>query len=202
MGQVKKEAVRDAILDAARTLFVANGYAAATMADIARRAKMATSNIYVYFPSKLAIVYAVAEPWIRAHFAGLERDLANVGDAAERIRRILISLFEELPARDNGFANILMQAISLATAAEYRRDLLAWAEARTAALIVQSLPPKRRALVRSDDVAHLVLMAFDGFALNQKFADPAPSSRPVIDLLTALLIGARPGAQRLAFTAS
>lgn len=192
MGQVKKEVVRDAILDAARSLFVANGYAAATMADIARRAKMATSNIYVYFPSKLAVVYAVAEPWIRDHIAALESDLANVGDPPERIRRILISLFEDLPSRDNGFANILMQAISLATAAEYRRDLLAWAEARIGALIAQSLPLERRALVRSDDVAHLVFMAFDGFALNHKFAGSAPSSRRVIDLLSALLIGDRP----------
>jgi len=191
VGQVKKEVVRDAILDAARALFVANGYAATTMADIARRAKMATSNIYVYFPSKLAVVYAVAEPWIRDHLVALEHDLAGVGEPSERIRRILISLFEELPSRDNGFANILMQAISLASAAEYRRDLLAWSEARISALIAQNLPPEQRASVRSDDVAHLVFMAFDGFALNHKFAGAVPSSRRVIDLLSALLVGAR-----------
>ncbi len=191
MGQVKKEVVRDAILDAARALFVDNGYAATTMAEIARRAKMATSNIYVYFPSKLAVVYAVAEPWIRAHLAELERDLEPIRDPSGRVRRILISLFEELPSRDNGFANILMQAISLATASEYRRDLLAWSEARIGALIAESLPPERRVSVRSDEVAHLVFMAFDGFALNHKFVGPVPPSRRVIDMLSELLVGSR-----------
>lgn len=49
------------ILDAARRLFVQAGYEAATMRKIAESVGMTTTGVYVYFPTKEAILAALAE---------------------------------------------------------------------------------------------------------------------------------------------
>jgi AcrR family transcriptional regulator len=51
---------RNAILDAAGQTFRKDGYAAAHMTDIARRAKIAVGTLYLYFDSKEAIGRALA----------------------------------------------------------------------------------------------------------------------------------------------
>lgn len=50
---------RSAILDAARDEFVAKGFAAARLEDIARRAKVAKGTIYLSFPDKEQLFEAV-----------------------------------------------------------------------------------------------------------------------------------------------
>jgi len=54
---------RDEILRAARTVLLAEGYARARMAEIALRAGVAPGTLYLYFPSKEAIVAALVEQY-------------------------------------------------------------------------------------------------------------------------------------------
>src|SRR5216683_7074393 len=51
---------RDAILDAARTLFAKQGYEETTIADIARAAGVAVGTVYLYFRNKHEVYTAVA----------------------------------------------------------------------------------------------------------------------------------------------
>ncbi|MEI8197413.1 MAG: TetR/AcrR family transcriptional regulator, partial [Phycisphaerae bacterium] len=46
---------RKTILDAARPLFLKNGFAATTMPQIAAAAELAPGTLYLYYPSKIAI---------------------------------------------------------------------------------------------------------------------------------------------------
>jgi len=66
MVQRKKPEVREAILAAAFRLFARRGYAATMVADIAREAGVSPGNVYIYFRSKLEILYAIYDPWLRA----------------------------------------------------------------------------------------------------------------------------------------
>src|SRR5689334_1903969 len=59
MAQRKKPQIREAILAAAFRLFSRNGYAATMVADIAREAGVSPGNVYIYFRSKLEILYAI-----------------------------------------------------------------------------------------------------------------------------------------------
>jgi AcrR family transcriptional regulator len=59
VAQVLKPEVRDRIVAAGRDAFFERGYEAASMADIARRAGVATANIYRYVPDKAALFEAV-----------------------------------------------------------------------------------------------------------------------------------------------
>lgn len=56
----EKQATRDAILAAARDLFVAEGYGQVSIRKIAERVEYSPAAIYFYFPSKDDIFYALA----------------------------------------------------------------------------------------------------------------------------------------------
>src|SRR5438477_64637 len=60
-----REAVRRAILDAARELFVAVGFENVSIRKIAERIEYSPAAIYSYFPSKDDIFFALAEEGFR-----------------------------------------------------------------------------------------------------------------------------------------
>ena len=61
----EREAVTTAILDAARELFVAEGYHSVSIRKIAEKIEYSPAAIYSYFPSKDDIFYALAEEGFR-----------------------------------------------------------------------------------------------------------------------------------------
>ena len=64
----EREAVSRAILDAARELFVAEGYHNVSIRKIAERIEYSPAAIYSYFPSKDDIFFALAEEGFRLLF--------------------------------------------------------------------------------------------------------------------------------------
>ena len=60
-----REAVRRSILDAARELFVSEGYQNVSIRKIAERIEYSPAAIYRYFPSKDDIFFALAEEGFR-----------------------------------------------------------------------------------------------------------------------------------------
>src|SRR5207244_10630367 len=60
-----RQAVRRAILDAARDLFVSQGYQNVSIRKIAERIEYSPAAIYGYFPSKDDIFFALAEEGFR-----------------------------------------------------------------------------------------------------------------------------------------
>ncbi len=190
MAQVKKLEIRDAILDSAFALFVENGYAGTTQAQIAAGAGVAPSSLYVYFDSKLDILYAVYEPWLMARLDALEKKLATIDERQGRLESLLYALWRDIPAEDNGFANNLMQAISnLGPDDSYSRDLLENCETRVSALLRACLPPERASL--ADDrnlLAHVLYMAQDGFAINFKAYGPSKRMDEIVASMCGLLL--------------
>jgi AcrR family transcriptional regulator len=67
----EREAVARAILDAARDLFVAEGYQNVSIRKIADRIEYSPAAIYSYFPSKDDIFFALAEEGFRMLADGL-----------------------------------------------------------------------------------------------------------------------------------
>ena len=190
MAQVKKEAVRDAILDAAFRLFRKQGYLATTLQEIAAAAKTSRANIYVYFRSKFDLFYAVFHPWLLRRLDALDGELTAIADPRRRLRRILIALWRDIPDEANGFANNLMQALSAASADErYSPTLLHTVEARVAALIESCLSPEHRRMTDSRAMAHILFMAFDGFSMHAHLRTGKACSDSVIDSMCALIFG-------------
>jgi AcrR family transcriptional regulator len=85
-----REAVSQAILDAARDLFVADGYNNVSIRKIAERIEYSPAAIYSYFPSKDDIFFALAEEGFRLLFAytGTAEGAAEAANESDRLAAI------------------------------------------------------------------------------------------------------------------
>ena len=115
MAQRKKDEVRTAILEAAFTLFSEQGYSKTSIPAIARRAGFSTANVYIYFRSKIDILFTLYEPWLRERLDKFELSMRRIKDPRKRLERVLMALWRDLPRASNGFANNVMQAVSTST---------------------------------------------------------------------------------------
>ncbi|MDQ0317047.1 TetR/AcrR family transcriptional regulator [Amorphus orientalis] len=190
MPQVKKQAVADAILAAATDLFRKQGYTQTSMAEIARAANTSTSNLYVYFFSKLDILLAIYEPWLQNSLDRLELELADIADPRARLEHLLLTLWRDMPRANDGFAINFIQALSTSAANE-RCDpaLLRWATKRVAGMLRAALPPERMHAATPDQLASFVMMAFDGFNLNHNLRGVAVSAEMSVNTMVTLLLG-------------
>jgi AcrR family transcriptional regulator len=90
--QRERDQTRQAILNAARELFVTEGYAQVSMRKIAERIEYSPAAIYSYFPKKDDIFFALAEEGFRL----LADDLCasrHVPDPLDRLRRGLMMFY-------------------------------------------------------------------------------------------------------------
>src|SRR5262245_59595977 len=84
-----RETVRRAILDAARELFVAEGFQNVSIRKIAERIEYSPAAIYGYFPSKDDIFFALAEEGFRLLFSyGRHVEHRPGQDPAETLREM------------------------------------------------------------------------------------------------------------------
>lgn len=190
MAQVKKAEVREAILEAAFKLFCERGFNDSTVNQIASEAGYATANVYSYFDSKLDILYQIYDPWLRERLEQTEAELATIADPRARLLRLIRVLWREIPVEANGFANNIMQAFSGASSKEYYDlSLLRWAKAKVSKMILESLPESRRNSLNAETLAHLIFMAFDGFAMHAHLNQGVSCSDGMIDLFCDLVLG-------------
>lgn len=83
----EREQVRRRIMDAARDLFVRDGYEAVSMRRIADAIEYSPAAIYLHFKDKAELMRAICD----ADFASLfqrMRELGSIGDPVERIRQL------------------------------------------------------------------------------------------------------------------
>jgi AcrR family transcriptional regulator len=90
-----RETVRRAILDAARDLFVTEGYGNVSLRKIAERIEYSPASIYSYFPSKDDIFFALAEEGFRLlHGQVPDCEPLDTLPPLDRIRAIFWRLYQ------------------------------------------------------------------------------------------------------------
>lgn len=87
--EARKADLRRRILDAARDLVSADGFAAAQIAAVADRAGVATGTVYRYFPSKSDLLREVFRQACQHEMEILADVVAQPGTVAERLTRAL-----------------------------------------------------------------------------------------------------------------
>ena len=191
MAQVKKAGVREAILASAFDLFARKGYTPTTMAEIAKGANTTVANLYVYFDSKLAIFYAIYQPWMQRQLEALSASVDKFRTPETRLRRIFIGLWGDIPAADHSFANAMIEALaSVPAGAGKTNNLLVQVESFLTAKLADILPPERTAVLDNDLLSHVIWMAFDGFVINYRIGDVRPIEK-IADTMATLLLGTR-----------
>ena len=115
--QARSQRTVDAILRAATQLFTRRGYAAPTTNHIAERAGVSIGSLYEYFPSKDAILVALAEAHLDEGERVLERAAAEIAAARPRTLtdfvRLVARSMVDLHARDRELHRIFFEETRL-----------------------------------------------------------------------------------------
>ncbi|WP_167752809.1 TetR/AcrR family transcriptional regulator [Pusillimonas caeni] len=149
-------------MSSAFRLFSESGYNETSIPAIARAAGMSTANVYIYFKSKLDILFTLYEPWLVNFLDRLDRSLQRIEAEPKKIERLLKGLWLELPRESNGFANNIMQALSTSRSDQYDPRLRLLLEQRVSGWITDCLDVTPST---ASAIAEVVLVAFDGYAM-------------------------------------
>ena len=104
----EREAVARAILDAARDLFVAEGYPNVSIRKIADRIEYSPAAIYSYFQSKDDIFFALAEEGFHLLFSSAEMKDDPGTDGLEAVRAPFLHLYQFSRRHPEYFALMFM----------------------------------------------------------------------------------------------
>jgi AcrR family transcriptional regulator len=192
-----REAVSRAILDAARELFVAEGYQNVSIRKIAERIEYSPAAIYGYFPSKDDIFFALAEEGFKLLSTPVGMGQNEKLLPLDRIRAIFWRLYEfsrEHPQYfwlmfvDRSVPRICREYERSHSVRELRRDLIAQVQS---SIDTHSLPSSVDASV----VFHLLATAVMGVAVMRLSArGPTQISDQLArDVVNVLLAGLQSG---------
>ena len=93
-GRLPRSARRKQLLAAAQEVFVANGYHAAAMDDIAERAGVSKPVLYQHFPGKLELYLALLDTHAETLSRTVQEALLATDDNRERIHGVLSAYFD------------------------------------------------------------------------------------------------------------
>jgi AcrR family transcriptional regulator len=89
-----REQLRGRILDAARELFVAEGYRNVSIRKIAEKVEYSPAALYSYFPSKDDVFFALAEEGFRKLFEFTNDPSVTTGDPLNAIRQGFLRYYQ------------------------------------------------------------------------------------------------------------
>ncbi len=92
--RLPRSARRQQLLEAAQQVFVANGYHAAAMDDIAERAGVSKPVLYQHFPGKLELYVALLDQHIGTLERRVRAALASTDDNRERVAGCIRTYFD------------------------------------------------------------------------------------------------------------
>ena len=102
-GRMSRAERRSQLLDAAREVFVASGYHAAAMDDIAARAGISKPVLYQHFPGKLELYLALLDSGAGQMTAAVRDALASTTDNEERVTATIAAYFAFMADPDSTF---------------------------------------------------------------------------------------------------
>jgi AcrR family transcriptional regulator len=93
-ARLPRSARRKQLLEAAQEVFVANGYHAAAMDDIAERAGVSKPVLYQHFPSKLELYLALLDQHVEVLGEQVRRALQATDDNRQRVDGCIAAYFD------------------------------------------------------------------------------------------------------------
>jgi AcrR family transcriptional regulator len=101
--RLPRQARRRQLLGAAQEVFVAQGYHAAAMDDIAERAGVSKPVLYQHFPGKLELYLALLEEHATALVERVRDALASTTNNKQRVAASVAAYFDFVDGEDEGF---------------------------------------------------------------------------------------------------
>jgi TetR/AcrR family fatty acid metabolism transcriptional regulator len=108
----------DLILQAAEAIFTEKGYHEASMDEIAARVGVAKGTVYLYFPSKQDLVFALFKRELEEFLEVAKQVSSSNASAHEKLEHLLHYVYQGLPGQRTQLLLVLY------TSMEVRQDLL------------------------------------------------------------------------------
>jgi AcrR family transcriptional regulator len=137
-------------MGAAREVFVAQGYHAAAMDDIADRAGVSKPVLYQHFPGKLDLYLALVDLHCAELVAAVHAALASTSDNKQRVAATIAAYFTFVDQDDEAFRLVFESDLTNEPAVRGRVDGVARECAEAIALVIQDdtgLPPEEAQLL-------------------------------------------------------
>ncbi len=158
------------IMAAARRCFIRNGFHAASMHDLVKEAGMSSGAVYRYFPSKDAVIEAIAADNLEQVVAAIRRSIDDGASPQAAIATVLD--FVTLRHGEDGFAAIALlvwsEALRNPTLAAHLRDATASAFATLSA----GTHPHDDAQLDPTALADLLLCVLPGYLMRLALGGP------------------------------
>lgn len=140
------------------------------------------------FGSKLEILFTLYAPWLQQRLDQLDRSLARTRSRQARLEKLLLTLWRDIPRDDNGFSSNLIQALASTAREDYNPLLRELFQNRVSSWVSEflQLPAKD-----AEQMAGILLMAFDGFVINVRLAHGVAFSEESAKSLAKLLLSSR-----------
>ena len=149
---------RDEVLAAAQDVFVAQGFHAAAMDDIAERAGVSKPVLYQHFPSKLDLYLALLERSSELLLAAVQDALLSTSDNKLRVTATIAAYFDFVDHENSGFRLLFENDLSNEVAVRERLDRV---NGQCAALIAEVIAEDTGL---SDDASLLIAAGLTGLA--------------------------------------
>jgi AcrR family transcriptional regulator len=157
-GRLPRPARRRQLLGAAREVFVAQGYHAAAMDEIAERAGVSKPVLYQHFPGKLDLYLALLDESVAELVGAVSEALASTTDNAERVSATIRAFFDYVSGAGGAFRLVFESDLSNEPAVRARLDRAMYECAEMVSEFIRSDAGV------SDDEADLLGMALVGMA--------------------------------------
>ena len=156
--RLPRPARRRQLLGAAQEVFVAQGYHAAAMDEIAERAGVSKPVLYQHFPGKLELYLALLDESVDALTATVQRALASTNDNKQRVTATFTAFFDFVASTGQAFRLVFESDLRNEPAVRERLDR---SMQNCAEMISQVI---REDAGIGDDEAHLLGLGLVGMA--------------------------------------
>jgi AcrR family transcriptional regulator len=123
--RLPRRARRNQLLGAAQEVFVAQGYHAAAMDDIAERAGVSKPVLYQHFPGKLELYLALLDEQCAALVQAVRKALASTSDNKQRIAATMDAYFSYVENEGGAFRLVFESDLTNEPAVRERVDQVA-----------------------------------------------------------------------------
>jgi len=120
--RLPRPARRRQLLGAAREVFVAQGYHAAAMDEIAERAGVSKPVLYQHFPGKLDLYLALLDESVAELISAVSAALASTSDNKERVPATFRAFFDYVSGAGEAFRLVFESDLSNEQAVRARLD--------------------------------------------------------------------------------
>jgi AcrR family transcriptional regulator len=120
--RLPRQARRKQLLGAAREVFVARGYHAAAMDEIAERAGVSKPVLYQHFPGKLELYLALLDESVAELIAVVSAALASTTDNSQRVPATFRAFFDYVSGAGEAFRLVFESDLSNEPAVRERID--------------------------------------------------------------------------------